>query len=256
MHIYISHLIVLLFIAFFLGIFFMCKLYPKKKMVFESIKNKAKRFVEHFFSLVPVYIFIGIFYFLFKTVNYENQMLPNLISVGISVVFIDFLIKERENSEKHKINDLLNNKLDRIKRNVKDILLKFIQFDNYSSDEINEDLLRNILQNEDMNQAVLNYKIITDNGSLENIVISKFDYLYFIGKDLRPLVNSLILNYGRYFSSNQLCQLIDLENILDQKLFMARASLIGNLEGDEYERYFNALIDSLYKLYDISKKLK
>jgi voltage-gated potassium channel Kch len=250
-------------LAFILGIIVTICIYAFFPLTREQIKiglsiakGKCCRFSKHILQLIPVFLILVIIYLICLKFQYGDSLLPELIGTGISIAIIDFLIKEREEAEKKNLNYLLINKLDRIHKYIKSIILKYIDFENYESEIINKELLENILAKQNLNQPSICYKIITDEGKLNELTVSKFDYLYYIGRELRPVLSSFMSNYGGALSYKQICQLIKLEEILDKGIFKTRPSTLGNLEGEVYNNYKKAIIETLIELITISKQLR
>lgn len=221
-----------------------------------NIKNKTKRFIYNLISQFSIIIVFSIIYLFFVSINYEEDMLPNLIGTLLSVFIIDFLIKERELNGKSDLNDLLDYKIKEISTISDQMLIKYIGFENYNSGGISKDLFENIFSKQDLLTDIVEHTYITDEGEIctENVV--KIDYPFYIAKELRPLVTQLISDYGKHLEHNQIVGLIELDEFLNKKIFHTKISLVEGVESTDTTKYVNSLIEVLDRLNNIVKKIK
>lgn len=249
-------------IFFFIsGILLSFILYPKlseskRKRIYKYIINKIKRFFKNLIQFSPI-IFILIFlYYCFKLFGYDKDMLPELIGAGISVLIINFIIKEKEYNKKSKLDKILNNKLKEIISKSEKMIFKYIDAEEYFSVSIDSNILHKIFKKQDLVESRIKHNIIYENGVAETIEISKIDYLFYIRKDLYPLLNQFVSSYGIYLEYDQLHLLISLQEILDRNIFRTKLSSISEINADIYEKYVDVLVELLLEINKIMLKFK
>jgi hypothetical protein len=231
-------------------------LFNMKSKEIDAFKLTIYRFFLHLLTMIPIAIALILLYFIINVLfSYGSSIMPELIGAAISVIVIDFLIKERELKEKQSINVLLNNKISRISETIDEVLKKFIDFENFDKKNINKELLVNILEKQELDIPLIDYQYLESDGSYKKEKISKFDYIYFIGKDLLPVVDNLITKYSRYINNDILCDLISLEDILSERLVKFRISSMGTIDKDIYDRIVDVIIEYLIIMNALSIKL-
>lgn len=252
---------ILISISFFLGIIvalflvFVCG----KKRIKEKLniyKGKGKRFLKNTTNHSSIFFLLIILYIIFKFLGYEEEMLPEIIGTGLSVFIINFILEEREYNKEKDIKKLLNFKMKKICSISKDMLLKYIDFNDYDINNISKDLLVNILSKQDLFHETIIHYDIQDTGSVVKKQIPKIDYPFFIAKELRPILMELTSNYGQYLEYEQIMAIIELEEILNKKIFNSRISLVEGIEEQPLDVYKEALADSLDKFNGIISKLQ
>lgn len=213
------------------------------------IKNKIIRFIKHTLSLYGVFIVMIITYFIADKLDYSDEILPNIISTGLSILIIDFLLKERETSELEKVKVLLDYKFNSIIKNTRIIILKFINLEDIGEDRINENIIKSIIEKQNLLTENINHIYIENDGTLNEISVSKMDFTYHIGKELEKDVDSLLKNFSSYLTSDQICFLVKLQDILSKKIFKIKCStLYSDFENSEYKVIEGILIESLMAL--------
>lgn len=217
------------------------------------VKRKSIRFIRHTISLTGVFIVILIIYFILDKLNYGEQMLPNIISTGLSILIIDFLLKEREiiqrQKEKEKVKALIDNKINRIVMNIEGIILKFINLDQVVGVKVSKEIIEGIIKKQNLVQDKLEHTVITENGQVDELEISKIDFTYYVGKELEKDVDDLLTNFNQFLDSSQIYFLVKLKEILSKKIFKIRCStLYTEIEEDEYKFIEELLVDTLGEL--------
>lgn len=245
----------LVLIAFFLGIYF------EKRYCVRNILRKiliyifklGKRFSRHIISLTGIYIILIIAYIIStKVFNNSDYLLPNLISTGLSVVFIDFLVKERELKDKEKVSVLIDTKVVNITNRISKVILKFMNLPNLEKETLSCEMIKNILEQDELEKENITYVEFKDDGQVQEKTINKFDYIYYVAKEIRPDVNILIQNFSQFLSTNKMICLINLLDLFDKNnIFKAKYSTYSELTQDEKKVFKNILIDVVCKLNDI-----
>lgn len=245
-------------ISFIVGCFITFILVKKLSMqkivdTLSLIKYKSIRFIRHTLSLTGVFIVILITYFILDKFNYGEEILPEIISTGLSILIIDFLLKEREVSqrqkEKEKVELLIDDRINRIIRNIKGIILKFINLEQLEDVKVSKEIIEGIIQKQDLIKEKLNHTLIKEDGQVEELEISKMDFTYYVGKELEKDVDDLLINFNQFLDSNQIYFLVRLKETLSKKIFKIRCStLYTEFEKEEYGVIENLLIDTLGEL--------
>lgn len=245
-------------ISFIVGCFITFILIKKLSMkkigyAISLIKYKSIRFIRHTISLTGVFIVILITYFILDQCNYGKQILPEIISTGLSILIIDFLLKEREESqrqkEKEKVKLLIDDRINRIIRNIKGIILKFINLEQLEDVKVSKEIIEGIIQKQDLFQEKLNHTLIKEDGQVEELEISKMDFTYYVGKEMEKDVDDLLINFNQFLDSNQIYFLVKIKETLSKKIFKIRCStLYTKFEREEYKVIENLLIDTLGEL--------
>ncbi|NFA42254.1 hypothetical protein EXM65_06590 [Clostridium botulinum] len=218
-----------------------------------TIKYKSIRFLRHTISLTGVFVVILITYFILDKFNYGEQILPNIISTGLSILIIDFLLKERELSqrqkEKEKVKLLIDDRINRIIRNIKGIILKFINLEQLEDVKVSKEIIKGIIQKQDLVKEKVTHTLIKEDGEVDELEISKMDFTYYVGKELEKDVDDLLINFNQFLDSNQIYFLVTMKETLSKKIFKIRCStLYTDFEMDEYKVIENLLIDTLGEL--------
>lgn len=246
---------VLIIIVFMLGILFDRLLIGKQKFKFLMIEiyNKIKRFLQHTISISAVFIVLIITYYISERIfNYGSAILPNLISTGLSILIIDFLLKERSVAEKEKVNFLIKDKISNVKSSINKIILKFINLDEMQDSNLSNELITNILSKQKLDEKVLDYIEITPDGQVNELKISKFDLTYYISREIEPEVTNLIQNFNQYLTVDEICILTKLNDVLKKnKIFKVKFSNFEKVNGEEYEFYKNLLISAIIELNSV-----
>ncbi|WP_154826939.1 hypothetical protein [Clostridium butyricum] len=220
----------------------------KIKEILLLTRSKGWRFFKHTISLVGVFFATAVAYFIFDKINYGKEMLPNLISSALSVLIIDFLLKERALAEQNKINILINDKINSVIKNINKIILKFINLEDVEKSRLTDEIISSILSKQNLAEETLEYQQITEDGQVLSLEISKFDFTFYVAKEIEPEVSNLIQNYNRYLSAEQICNLIKLKEILSSKIFKVRYSTYKNITQAEYKLFESLLIKALIEL--------
>lgn len=215
--------------------------------------EKLKRFVKHVISLSGIYIILIISYYVFeKFFGYGQQILSNLISAGLSVIFIDFLIKERDLKDRKKVNILIKTKILNIGEKIQKIILQFSNLSGVGKQTISNEVIRNILEKDELIKEVIDYIEFTKDGQATELKLNKFDYIYYVAKEIEPDVSMLIQNFNQFLENDEMISLIKLRDLLDKnKIFKVRYSSYKNITGEEYEFYKELLIDVIIQLNDV-----
>ncbi len=209
--------------------------------------------MKHTVSLTGVFVVILITYFILDKFNYGEQILPNIISTGLSILIIDFLLKERELSqrqkEKEKVKLLIDDRINRILKNIKGIILKFIDLEELEDVRVSKEIIEGIIQRQNLIEEKINHTLIKENGQVDELEISKMDFTYYVGKELEKDVDDLLINFNQFLDSNQIYFLVKLKETLSKKIFKIRCStLYSEFENKEYKVIENLLIDTLGEL--------
>lgn len=245
-------------ISFIIGCFitfiFVKKLSAEKigKLIY-VIKYKSIRFLRHTVSLTGVFIVILITYFILDKFNYGEQILPNIISTALSILLIDFLLKERElaqkQKEKEKVKLLIDDRINRITKNIKEIILKFINLEQLDDVKVSKEIIEGIIQKQDLIKDKVKHTLIEEDGQVRELEISKMDFTYYVGKELEKDIDNLLINFNQFLDSNKIYFLVKLKETLSKKIFKIRCStLYSEFEREEYKVIENLLIDTLGEL--------
>lgn len=231
--------------------------YNKEKILtlLKAIKDKVTRFIKNGINNSIIILILVIAYLIFDYLGYGTQALPEIIGTGASIFIINFFLEEREYGKNKDLKELLDYRMKRICDISNKMLLKYINFDEYDPININNELLINILKTQNLLMEKIKMSYIDDDGRINNEEIIKIDYPYFIAKELSPIVEQLTSNYGQYLDYNQITTLVELEEMLNRRIFKSRISLMGELEGQVPEEYIIGLAESLSKLNYIVSKL-
>lgn len=249
------YIAIIAFLIGCLGTFILVKKLSIKKIgeVISLIKYKSIRFIKHTISLTGVFIVMIIAYVILDKFNYGQQILPNIISTALSILIIDFLLKEREVSqrekEKEKVKLLIDDRVNRIIRNIKGIILKFINLEQLNDVKVSKEIIEGIIQKQDLIQDKVEHILIKEDGQVEELQISKMDFTYYVGKELEKDVDDLLINFNQLLDSNQIYFLVKLKETLTKKIFKIRCStLYEDFGKKEYNVIENLLIETLGEL--------
>lgn len=231
----LNKLILIIFLAFIAGILFTIFLYSiihkiKFDYILRVMKNKTKRFIKHIVSLTGVFLSLIAISIIFKLLKYDSQMFPNIISVGLSVLIIDFLLKEREQAEREKVVIIIDSKLEQIMRRINAIVLKFVNLEDIINISVDEEIIKKLIEQKDILHDQIEHSYITEQGDVEIAQISLVDFTYFIAREIEADINDLISNFSQYLTSNQILLLIKIREILSQKIFKIRCSKLYDIE--------------------------
>ena len=220
------------------------------KQMIIKIRSKIWRFIKHILSSssLGVCLAMSAAYFIFEKISYGDEMLPNLISATLSVLIIDFLLKERALSEQNKINILITDKINSVIKNINKIILKFINLEDIDRSVLTGEIISGILSKQNLAEDSIEYQQITDDGQVVSLTISKFDFTFYVAKEIKPEVSNLIQNYNRYLTSEQICNLIKLKGVLSNKIFKVKYSTYKDITDGEYKFFEELLIKALIEL--------
>lgn len=216
------------------------------------IKTKFFRFAKHLVSLSTVIVILIIIYFVFKYFNFQDDMLPNLLSAGLSVIFIDFLIKERELAECEAVKQLVDSKLESVLFDVKNMILQFIDLEDVSDFIVTEDVIHKLLSGKNTFEEKKEYLGIVEKGEVicENIPL--IDHTYFFGLKISYELENLILYCNKYLKASDLLLLIKLKEVFNCSIFKIRSSkLYDNISETEYEVVMKNLEEKLILLNNL-----
>lgn len=210
----------------------------------------AKRFALNFFKVLPITVFLVILYFIFNLFDFGDDMLPELLGVGISLYFINFVLAEKEYSERKNVDIILNNKMKNIKYLSKKMLLDYIGFENFNTDLITKDLLVNTLGSKDLLTDTIQIPFTDENGKPIIKEILLIDYPYYIGSELRTVVDQVIC-FSAYIDLSKLEALIKLQEVLNKRLFTVKISSMDGITTETCKRFFDPLINALVEINNI-----
>jgi len=252
---YFASGIILLF-TFVMGIYFdrAFELKDRVTLFIKLIYNKCKRFIRHIISLSAVYVVLIIAYYISeKLFNYGDSILSNLISTALSIVFIDFLLKERALDDKAKVSELIKGKIINVREKIQVIILKFVSLESLKAQTLSDDIISSILEKESLAENVIDFIYFTDDGQAKEIKICKFDYIYYVSKEIKSDVTILIQSFNQYLSTAEMVTLIKLKELLDKNnIFKVRYSTYENVTTEEYNFYKGLLIEAILELNSIA----
>ncbi|MHB8065693.1 MAG: hypothetical protein ACYDG2_24255, partial [Ruminiclostridium sp.] len=209
------YIYILLIISFLAGALFMNILYLKlQKNIFKNMiiewKMMLYRFIKNLITLIPVVFILVIVYFISCLFSFGSNLLPELIGAGISIVVINFILSEKDHKERKTLRLLLENKINAIYKQSRDLILKYIDFNEYKENEITRELLVNILGKKDLLKDTVDVTYIDINGIIKTEKIILIDNPYFIGKELKPKVDQMT-NYASYLGYDRMTAIVKLE---------------------------------------------
>jgi len=255
-HFFVGTSILFLFIGAIISFFIIDKLsYNVRVKISRIMFSKIRRFFRNVLNLSPIILVLILLYYAFKLFDYGEEILPELIGTGISVLIINFIIKEKEYNEKSKIDKILKNKIKQIIDISNQMILKYIDAEDYININLNKDTLYTILKKQDLRKSEITYKNITQDGIAEIKQISKLDYLFYVRKELYPLIHNFISSYGIYLEYRQLSLLMSLQEILERNIFRGRLSVQkDNIDDDIYKKYLDVIVELLLEINKIILK--
>ena len=235
-------------------IYLRLKKYVFKNMIIE-LKKMVYRFIKNLITLIPIIFILVIIYFISCLFNFGSNLLPELIGSGVSIIVINFILNEKDYKERKTLLLLLENKINAIYKQSRDLILKYIDFNEYKENEITRELLVNILGKKDLLKDTVDVTYIDTDGIIKTEKIILIDNPYFIGKELKPKVDQMS-SYASYLGYDRITAIVKLEEILNKRIFTVRISKIEGLSTESCKQFLDPLIDSIMELIIVLNKIK
>ena len=133
----------------------------------------------------------------------------------------------------------------------------FVSLQDIGTTELSDGVIRGILDNQDLKKRTIRHVEITEVGEVLVEEVSKFDYIFYVAKELNPEVNELLQNYTAYLSAEQLYMLMELKYVLrENKVFRSKFSTFDNPNEAEENKYKEFLTSAIISLNKVIKKEK
>lgn len=225
--------------------------YILKKNIKNIFKNIAN-YIKHIWTLKYVLGSLTLIYFFCYKNNYKD-MLPNIISTGLSIVIIDYLLKAREESSKIKLKQIAKQDFEKINNEIIDLVKNI--FSNESFSKIKHEDISNVIANNKFENDEIEY-ICISNGNIDSKKVCKLDYIYYKVEGIRKNIESIIKNFKEYLEYKEIEKIIELEKILNKRIFKVKFSDIETKNPEDVEAVKVKLITTTYEVIKQYKKIK
>lgn len=204
-------------IAAFITVLFILRVVIQKS----SSMNLSKLFLDYLndskFIILGTVVLLLIVYAISFKLNQHESMLPNIVSIFITVCIIDFILATDKNIKNRALIEQAVVQTNKLKTDIACLISKM--FDNKIEDSsFTTEIIGNFLEKED-NVSKKIEQAIVDDGLLSISKVYRVNLLHNNYKDYILKINGLILSYSPYMTVKDLEELNELLNILNRKIF-------------------------------------